>query len=802
MRFALATILASCVSAVPWAAEPEESRIKIQLADVHWQPLHSGIDLVCVGPDGRVWYQCSPRLRSDPEVDEIKTHIESEFRRDSPQIHDVQLVLFEPGGRVWFYSRRKKVLLGYDGLEWITRELEEDILVYTNCRCLTRGALIQADGHRFAGGVAWFIAQRGVYHFDGETWSYQRFGQGEPEFIKRVKLSVSSDGRLAVAHVTRTRSFWLFRDGQWSEHQILSDTETPYVTYLVAEDPQTIWYAFHPGKMQRLTIDAKGKLSAAEESAANDSTAFGSYVVAGVQALYQDTTGRILVAAASIDDGDSVMRSGVVIREPDGQTRLFPSGGHPPGRWLHNVLGLPPPILTDDGKQVWLTNRDTGEAPGLFDLERQEFVEMLPDAAFVCLHAVGDGGRLFVARGGFGASGQLIMVYTPGAKESEPLTATPKEIKRGLLTTMTAEGAIWTADAKEQLIRFDDDHWQVIRPQTNDVSIRGILAGGGNVVLVEVGGEWVLYQGADEIGSGPLFELLENYCELLCKAFSPEHFRVPRQATMTLVGNRYGHLWLLQENDLWLFANNRWYDSTDALESAGCRAGKVDYLAPVGDGGTVIVSNLRTASAGNSSFFGKLEEGKLRFTRALHIPYRFGNPRPGIRDLDGAFWLPSTGSGTRRSPVFANPRQWAARIKTDGAIEQLEVSGVARLADRSGNVWLSENNRLTPGKFRIWRDGKVVQELRIPAYENGLIFADRPGSVYAYTASGLQHVVADGPDYREYRLGQLYSISGVVGQPTFQTFSKQGWLVICTYANTPRPKAFLNLVELPEPQGE
>ena len=49
------------------------------------------------------------------------------------------------------------------------------------------------------------------------------------------------------------------------------------------------------------------------------------------------------------------------------------------------------------------------------------------------------------------------------------------------------------------------------------------------------------------------------------------------------------------------------------------------------------------------------------------------------------------------------------------------------------------------------------------ADRNTFFFSDRPGSVYAWTILGLQHLVADGPDFDQYRLGKLFPVEGVAG---------------------------------------
>ena len=88
----------------------------------------------------------------------------------------LSLALFQDD-RVWFYSRQFQVLLGYDGERWIEHALPDPDDQITG-RCDTRGRLMQGYSNRSGGANAWFITNRGVHRFDGNSWSQQTISDG------------------------------------------------------------------------------------------------------------------------------------------------------------------------------------------------------------------------------------------------------------------------------------------------------------------------------------------------------------------------------------------------------------------------------------------------------------------------------------------------------------------------------------------------------------------------------------------------------------------------------------------------
>ena len=151
------------------------------------------------------------------------------------------------------------------------------------------------------------------------------------------------------------------------------------------------------------------------------------------------------------------------------------------------------------------------------------------------------------------------------------------------------------------------------------------------------------------------------------------------------------------------------------------------------------------------------------------------------------------------STTAASVVRQRSRINGQSVPQNLGDVGAPVLADEAGNVWLCDIRGPIQDTYNVWRDGKVVQRVQIPhADRNTFLFSDQPGSVYAWTISGLQHLVADGPTFDKYRLERLYPLEGISGQSLSRAYSKHGYLVTLTALDTrTAPYYYLYLIKLP-----
>ena len=72
--------------------------------------------------------------------------------------------------------------------------------------------------------------------------------------------------------------------------------------------------------------------------------------------------------------------------------------------------------------------------------------------------------------------------------------------------------------------------------------------------------------------------------------------------------------------------------------------------------------------------------------------------------------------------------------------------------------------------------------------------------MYVETALGLQHLVADGPDFDKFRLGRLYTMPNVTGTMSNGLHSKLGYIAIPVFRDPVRREFCLYLVRLPTAQ--
>jgi hypothetical protein len=819
-----------------------------------------------VGPDGRTWYQCNPwavRSRGTRDVTtvaSVKRQIEKEFHEASPQVENVELVLFEPGGRVWFSfsSTPHMMLLGYDGKNWTDYTILQggDLI---SGHCATRGALLEGRANRFAGGTAWFISFRGVLRFDGQRWQYQKFtdqpdgplGFGSPYPDNAVWLAVSPDGQAAVAYAGMTRAFWAFQRGKWERFECVLNERSRnlgsglrHVTLhgLVMPDVQSVWALSSTDVLQRISVGTMGKpgptvndlivalkadrfaaredatrqlqamgpsIKKALEKALNESTdleqqsrlkvilsrirtneplaietTFGPVRVSRCRQLYEDGTGRVFVTASKINGRDS----GVAILKRDGKATVL-TGELLSSAWAMAYGDDRPPIFAPSGDQLWLANRGTSEPPRLLDLKTGAFVDSLHYPEFSRLHAVSADGRLFVSVA-LPQGLRPIEVFTPGAPDTE----SPLEVSHipvlSHLWAITDAGAVW-AHGPDGLTRFDGLQWSSIRPSQKEHADY-LLPGKHDAMLLWSEHSATLYDGPRELGTGERFTLLQQHRPRIQKAFGPgdsggRGLGVRAESCGVQV-DLAGNTWCWEPSGrLLVEVDSAWSDADEALTDS--HAGHVINAVLVGDGSKLYVRTKDVGRIGGNAFFAELKNGKPHCVTAPRDVFWF-EPPPNLFDRDGGFWI---GASTVAGQV-------AYRLSREGKVNELRNVGLPVLADEAGDVWLCESRGPIQDNFRIWRKGQLVQKLVIPKADmKTFLFSDRPGSVYAWTVSGLQHLVADGPNFDCYRLHKVYPVEGISGQALSKGYSKHGYLAILTALETRKaPYYHLYMVRLPK----
>jgi hypothetical protein len=251
-----------------------------------------------------------------------------------------------------------------------------------------------------------------------------------------------------------------------------------------------------------------------------------------------------------------------------------------------------------------------------------------------------------------------------------------------------------------------------------------------------------------------------------------------------------GHIWCWEPSGrLLVEVDGAWSDADEALTEAGSRAGHVISAVLVGGGSKLYVRTNDVGRNGRNAFFAEVKNGKPHCVAAPRDVDWFEPPR-NLFDRDGGFWIGES----------AVAGQVAYRVGPEGSVEEFRNIGLPALTDEAGGVWLCDSRGPIQDNFHIWRKGQPVQKLVIPkANLNTFLFSDRPGSVYAQTVSGLQHLVADGPNFDFYRLHKVYPVEGISGQALSKGYSKHGYLAILTALDTQKaPYYRLYMVRLPK----
>jgi hypothetical protein len=242
MRHLLAAVIAAAALSLgagqAWCAEPAEDSPKstapaegpvsvsnpqsairnpqlpdITLKNVRWQELPEEVETVFIGPDQRVWY----KLRHPEGLDDlaaIKKMIEGEFAKPAPQLFGAEVALFEPGGRVWFFTHDRKTILGYDGRAWVEHTLPDEHWLQGTCP--HHGLVRTSPRNVWVGGAAFFADATGYHVYDGKEWKYQNFFDELRAVIGEISPLPLDDGKTLLVVVER-QGIWKWQGGEWSK---------------------------------------------------------------------------------------------------------------------------------------------------------------------------------------------------------------------------------------------------------------------------------------------------------------------------------------------------------------------------------------------------------------------------------------------------------------------------------------------------------------------------------------------------------------------------------------------------------
>lgn len=348
--------------------------------------------------------------------------------------------------------------------------------------------------------------------------------------------------------------------------------------------------------------------------------------------------------------------------------------------------------------------------------------------------------------------------------------------------------------ARNQITFFDEGKWHVV-PWTKTLDRRDdngpmgrIVAGIDNVVLVVGGERTLLIEGTEVIHDGELFDLLRKYRTRIGRSFGPgvpHPIRPDNWRLNTMIAaTDAGHIWCLHDNELRVLVNDTWLVASRLLVEQGKRHGQIAFFLPGPDHRYFYIGDQSLRHDGGMSFLARIHDGNLTLN-STHHAIEGMSLYPAIREQNDAIWIGSPdGRAASTSDLFDG--QSAIRIDRNGEqTDRLKMSGYPVLSDPIGNVWLGRIRGSARDLFNIVRDGKVIQQVKVPVghamdveSDRAPLFCDQRGSVYVSTVSGLQHMVADEKAPHFYRPGRRYSLGKTATIP--HAYSTQGyciWLV-------------------------
>jgi hypothetical protein len=538
---------------------------------------------------------------------------------------------------------------------------------------------------------------------------------------------------------------------------------------------------------------------------------FGGVRVIFARQLYQDPAGKVGVIAQILRDAQSRQGPGIAVLDDHHQAKAIFTKKLSFSGFNYQNENLP--VVAPSGRHSWWPRNLTGESVQLYDAEIDEFIDAAPVPLYGSILAVSAEGSVFLAKMVAVNSGERIMVYTPGAPETRTILKMEKHPVQFPQFSVTDDGAIWALEREEnpqlrlggnwggKLVRYDGKNWQTPEAQPSQM-VQTLTPGKGGVLLMQNQMECILYRGEKEIATGDLVDLIEKHREVFQNSFGPDmtgsaYNPNPRQGSQVLA-DKAGNIWRLEEGGrLLALVGDRWQLAHEALVAAGSPDGMASYIMPLGDGRNIYLNDRSGTPNRSGAFLGEVKEGKVHFSDAPKIEIR-DDESLKARDAEGSVWaacnLKESNGNYRRSMIC---------LGNEGIREKQDFAGIPKAVDAAGNLWVEKSLSPAGCTYKLWRKGEWVEELAVPNVTRSLpLCCDRPGSVYVWTSQGLQRLLADPPDFKQYRLGQLYSIDNLSGEVSALAYSKPGCVVLLMQGGVNNSPWTLGLLKLPEEKND
>ena len=316
--------------------------MEIRLEDRRWQSLPKEIDNIWMSPDHRLWYSLVDRsgFRGLPAV-AVKQVVEREFRKPAPQLQGVSAIFFESLGttpaereqlkRLWVVCQSRTLLLGYDGSQWIERQIPESELHYTHGA--SRSFFQLADS-------LVFFTTSGCHVLRDGQWNYQDLQEKSPlapfrpDAILEPRAWIDPDGKgLLILVDVEKGALWHYRDGVWKR----TPWQEPFYRVvpvrpgenLIAVPSNAISRSMQPHDAKSrvaVSIDPDGNVTNITPA---EMLTIGRYRVSPFSEFTSDCDGVVYGRCSAAAEGDKSLGPGVLVFNPQGRSTYSPSLG----RW-------------------------------------------------------------------------------------------------------------------------------------------------------------------------------------------------------------------------------------------------------------------------------------------------------------------------------------------------------------------------------------------------------------------------------------------------------------------------------------
>jgi len=337
---------------------------------------------------------------------------------------------------------------------------------------------------------------------------------------------------------------------------------------------------------------------------------------------------------------------------------------------------------------------------------------------------------------------------------------------------LASDGSIWAESHKYGLVRFDGKRWDPVQALRGRRRVEFFMPGCDGAMLLKAG-NFYLVTPKRVHSNASLRKLIELARADVAAAFrrgAPPYGHFGH----CIAPDRDGNIWLLdigtkrQEfrgrerevedpGKLCVLAGDRWIEGSAALGEAGSRWKRTYHLAPLGDGRRIYMTDFLLAHDHGRSFYGEVKDGKIVLTPAPHTSERV-LIKLNVRDPDNRLWLPANESRAQRTCDHILSQK-AYRLAGEGEPKVLTNSGWPLLYDGDGTLWLGRIRGRPPNQFHVWRGDEIVTTVLVPmATKRTKLFAERPGSVLAWTGNGLERVSTPDPaDPAQFEAGPRYA---------------------------------------------